>query len=448
MADQQKTCFVVMGFGVKTDYHNSRELDLNKSYKHIIKPAVEAAGLKCIRADEIPHAGTIDVPMFEQLLNADLVLADLSSSNLNAAYELGVRHALKPRTTIIIAEDKFANPFDISHIVIRRYKHDGLVLDIDVVESFRTELTQAIRDIMASEQKDSPVYTFLPDLEPPEVRVEAVDTIGMPKAFHSLLGSSAIELPMADIRPETPAAPQPAPSGPALADLLKQVSDCKQKKDFLQAKGILKTMHEMAPRQSQWVQQLALVTYKSEYPDKLSALHEAIKILETLQPITSNNAETLGLWGAVHKRLFDATRDQTYLDQAINAYEKGYRLQNDYYNGINWAYLLNVRASQATDKASAITDFMLARRTREDVLKIADVKFTELKTIKDVENDDDRYWVLATKAEALVGLDDEAGARQCLLQAANYGKPWMLESTQTQLANLRSLLIHSPLTGL
>ena len=102
MSDKKK-CFVVMGFGEKTDYQTSRVLDLDKTYKHIIKKAVQEAGLECVRADEIPHAGTIEMPMFEQLLQADLVIADLSTSNLNAAYELGVRHALKPRTTIIIA---------------------------------------------------------------------------------------------------------------------------------------------------------------------------------------------------------------------------------------------------------------------------------------------------------------------------------------------------------
>ncbi len=43
MTEQQKTCFVVMGFGIKTDYHTSRDLDLDKSYKYMIKAAVEDA---------------------------------------------------------------------------------------------------------------------------------------------------------------------------------------------------------------------------------------------------------------------------------------------------------------------------------------------------------------------------------------------------------------------
>ena len=97
-------CFVVMGFGLKTDYRSGRKLDLDKSYLNLIKPAVQDAGLECVRADEIVHAGIIDIPMYEQLLTADVVVADVSTMNPNAFYELGVRHALRPRTTIIVAE--------------------------------------------------------------------------------------------------------------------------------------------------------------------------------------------------------------------------------------------------------------------------------------------------------------------------------------------------------
>jgi hypothetical protein len=81
MADTNGICFVVMGFGKKTDFESGRTYDLDKTYQNIIKPAVEAAGLKCVRADEIVHSGLIDVPMYDQLLNADVVVADLSTSN-------------------------------------------------------------------------------------------------------------------------------------------------------------------------------------------------------------------------------------------------------------------------------------------------------------------------------------------------------------------------------
>jgi len=54
MADNQKEasinakrCFVVMGFGIKTDYATGRKLDLDKSYRLLIKPVVEEKGITC-----------------------------------------------------------------------------------------------------------------------------------------------------------------------------------------------------------------------------------------------------------------------------------------------------------------------------------------------------------------------------------------------------------------
>ena len=62
-------CFVVMGFGKKTDYQSSppRVIDLDKTYHNIVKPAVVEAGFECIRADEIIHSTVIDKPMYEHL---------------------------------------------------------------------------------------------------------------------------------------------------------------------------------------------------------------------------------------------------------------------------------------------------------------------------------------------------------------------------------------------
>src|SRR5262245_39067639 len=167
------TCFVVMGFGKKTDFESGRTLDLDKTYRNIIKPAVADAKLKCVRADEIVHSGLIDIPMYEQLLEADVVVADLSTSNKNAFYELGVRHALRPFTTLVIAEDGIkAFPFDVNHVIVRQYHHLGEDIGFDEVMRFRKELTDAINIILKDKppRDDSPVYSLLTKLAPPALQ--------------------------------------------------------------------------------------------------------------------------------------------------------------------------------------------------------------------------------------------------------------------------------------
>ena len=84
----QKKCFVVMGFGTKTDLATGRKLNLDISYNALIKPVLKEKGWLCIRADEIPHSNMIDVEMYKELLTSDVVIADLSTSNVNAFYEL------------------------------------------------------------------------------------------------------------------------------------------------------------------------------------------------------------------------------------------------------------------------------------------------------------------------------------------------------------------------
>src|SRR5690606_2089130 len=176
MGDSKKRCFVVMGFGTKTDYVSGRKLDLNKSYKYLIKPVVESKGIECVRADESLHSGSIDVQMYKELLMADLVIADLSTSNSNAIYELGIRHALRPFTTIVVSEDKLVYPFDLNHIVINKYNHLGDAIDIEEAERFKEGLGKQIDAVINKEESDSPVYTYLNSLIPPKIQqvLEAV----------------------------------------------------------------------------------------------------------------------------------------------------------------------------------------------------------------------------------------------------------------------------------
>ncbi len=83
--------FVAMPFGTKEG------IDFNRIYTEIIKPALEEEGYEVFRADEEQRAGEIRTDMFQELLLADIVVADLSIDNPNVWYEMGVRHALRSR---------------------------------------------------------------------------------------------------------------------------------------------------------------------------------------------------------------------------------------------------------------------------------------------------------------------------------------------------------------
>lgn len=150
-----------MGYGKKKDPNSGKQFDLDKSFSNIIEPAVKKAGLNCIRCDKVSNSGSIDRPMYEYILNSELVIADITTLNANAMYELGVRHALKPFSTIIIAEKNTAFPFDVNHTAIFTYEHLGS--DIGATESKRCikELSRFIKEILDKQNIDSPFYTNL-----------------------------------------------------------------------------------------------------------------------------------------------------------------------------------------------------------------------------------------------------------------------------------------------
>ena len=61
------------------------------------------------------------------------MIADISTANANALYQLGVRHALRPYATIIMQETDGRFHFDLNHVATVMYKHLGE--DIGVSEA-------------------------------------------------------------------------------------------------------------------------------------------------------------------------------------------------------------------------------------------------------------------------------------------------------------------------
>jgi tetratricopeptide (TPR) repeat protein len=434
-----KRCFVIQGYGQKTDYSNGRVLDLDASYA-VIKEAVEDAGLECIRCDEIAHSGVIDVPMYQQLLEADLVIADLSTYNINAAFELGVRYALRPHCTLIVAESQFRNPFDTSHTVMLSYEHLGKDVGAQEARRFRRALKGQIEALRAAQRIDSPVYTYLPQLQPP-----AAVQASTPRSAPVLEAGGAVAMLTTGA---TAAVPEPAGRDLSLKQLLETAQQLVDQRLYAPAASLLEELRRQRPHDSDITQRLALAIYKSEQPDAQTALHAARELLRELNPASTNDPQTLGLWGAIHKRLWEHRAHAPYLDASIEGYERGFYLKQDHYNGINLAFMLDVRgelAASSGDMANAITDHTLAARVRREVLRWCADQAERLREVDPM----DRYWVLASLWEASLGLGDEPGRLKWEAQLATITVPEAMRTTrERQATQLRDLLASARMRGM
>src|SRR5689334_25440374 len=136
--------FVAMPFGTK------EKIDFNKVYSEYIKPALEGAGFEVFRADEEMRAGEIRTDMFQELLLADLVIADLSIDNPNVWYEMGVRHALRSRGIVQIKSKRDYMPFDVYTDRTLSYHIKEGVPDPDFLLEDKAALRTMCRETMSS----------------------------------------------------------------------------------------------------------------------------------------------------------------------------------------------------------------------------------------------------------------------------------------------------------
>lgn len=117
--------FVIQQIGAKDSPERRRADEI---YKYIIVPAVEDAGLKPYRADLDLTPGAITPKLISELLNARVVIADLTGRNPNVFYELGITHSFI-RPLISIADSSSSLPFDAKDervIELGEYSSSGL----------------------------------------------------------------------------------------------------------------------------------------------------------------------------------------------------------------------------------------------------------------------------------------------------------------------------------
>ena len=161
MTKNNPLCFVIMPLGKRKDA-TGRTIDFDAVFERLVVPAVLAAGLEAIRADDAKANGILQKQTFERLIMSEYVVADLTTANPGVFYELGVRHAVQAGTTVLISAAKCAQiPFDLDelHGISYRISPQGLP---EHEAKYRALLTERL---VAAQQKpcDSPIFQLVPD---------------------------------------------------------------------------------------------------------------------------------------------------------------------------------------------------------------------------------------------------------------------------------------------
>jgi len=428
---EKPLCFVLMPFGAKKDPAGGPDIDFDAIYEKAIQPAVENAGMECIRADEERTGGIIQKPMFERLLLCDFAVADLTTANPNVFYELGIRHAARPATTLAIFAKNTRLPFDVNFLRALAYElAPGNAFTDAEAGPLRSTIERKLRDLRDLARQgvtDSPVYQLLSDFVPPDISRLKTDVF-RDRALYSnqrksllaetrrkgdLAGLMAIEKELGDL--------DGCEAG-VLVDLFLSYRAVKAWDNMI---ALYSRLPAALERSTMMREQYALALNRAKRPQ------EAIAALNALVKEKGQSSETLGILGRVYKDLWAGAVEagnnvlaRGYLKQAIEAYKRGFETDwRDAFPGINAVTLLDIEGSAES------------QAQKQELLPV--VRFAVQQRLRGGNPD---YWDYATLLELAVLASDEQEAGERLSDAlAHIREPkWEPESTANNLELIRA----------
>ena len=448
---EAKSLFVVRPFGERNG------IDFNRVHKELITPACTQVGIVGGTTELITRAGNIREDMFQLLVTADVVIADISIHNANVFYELGIRHGLRDKRTVLLRAKADDVPFDLK---TDRY----LEYDATKPAASVAALVSTLQQTLAEETVDSPVFKLLPALPTTQPRLLLV----VPTDFREELQRAERTSRLGDVA----LLAEEAKLFPWAWEALR---DAGQVQFGLKAYGSARATWE------------AVRTYD---PNDDEANGRLATILQKLAMASTNPAKKLDLLGesdlAVERVLSDATLPDPkraemlslrasnaktrwmdewqllpssekreaalrsgWLDRAYAAYDDGFAVeQNHYYSGLNALALLTVRVTLAR----ALPD-VWARSIEDDpdeALARLDGARSKLATVVDasLENAKRREafqrkpdpWLDPSRADFLCLTSTKPGAVSARYSKVMAGQsPFSIASSRRQLELYRDL---------
>lgn len=412
-------CFVLMPFGQKPDA-SGKLVDFDLVYRDLVAPAIKAAKFSPLRADEEMGGGIIHKSMFERLMICEYAVADLSTANANVFYELGIRHAFRPWSTVLLFAEGGRLPFDVAPLRALSYRLNDAGRLIDV-EPSRTALSARLEEARVG-APDSPVYALVDGVTPPVVAPAKTDSFRQQAEY-----SAAAKARLATARQEGIGELR------NLQQSFEPIRDCEA--------GVVIDLFQSYRSVKAWTDMIALVDAMSSplretvtvqeqlgfALNRAGRSDEAETVLQALIASRGPSSETYGILGRVYKDRWEAALNgghallaQGQLEKAIGAYVKGFEADwRDAYPGVNAVTLMELKEPPDPRRAALLP---IVRYSVE----------------RKLAGGTPGYWDYATQLELAVLASDEPVASRAAADAlASAHESWALETTARNLRLIR-----------
>lgn len=411
-------CFILMPFG-KKPAGDGRVVDFDAVYSELIKPAVEAAELEPLRADEEEAGGIIHKPMFERLILCEYAVADLTTANANVFYELGLRHAVRSWATQLLFADGWGQlPFDVALLRALPYQlaANGRPSNAGTVGPALTQRLQEAREAAT----DSPLYQLIdgfPDIQHLKTDVFR-DRVRYAEKVKAQLATAR------DTSEDAVAAIGMQLGEIALADAAVVVDLFLSYRAVKAWEKMIDLVGRMAAPLAETVmvrEQLGLALNRSGRSEEAERV--LLKLIERRGP----SSETYGILGRVYKDRWEAADKagktmlaRGLLDKATDAYLKGFETDwRDAYPGVNAVTLMELK-DPPDDRQAGLLPVIAFAVERRIAAGVPD------------------YWDYATRLELAVLAREQAVAEAALAQAlTRVREPWEPETTARNLRLIR-----------
>ena len=425
-------CFVLMPFGKKTD-NGGLLIDFDSIYYDLIYPAIEEVGLKPIRADEEKVGGIIHKPMFERLILCEYAVVDLTTANPNVFYELGIRHAVRPSSTILLyAEGTKQLPFDVVSLHAIPYKLESMGKpDPQTYNTVKQTLKSRLIEVQ-NPNTDSPIFQLVegfPDIQHIKTDVfrervkyseELKRQLAQIRREGNIIGLRNLVVSLKNIKKQE--------AGVIVDIFLSYRALAKKKEDWEEMAEFITLMPEPLSSTTLVQEQYAFALNRGEHSE------EAERILLSLIEKKGPSSETYGILGRVYKDRWEKEHNKeeeedgnnnefylsdSYLDKAIDSYLKGFESDwRDTYPGINTITLMEIKR-------------------KPDPRRIELIPVVKYSVERKIAKGKPDYWDYATLLElAILAKDKDASFNYLAKALSHLRESWEADTT---LRNLRTI---------